>query len=82
MSTVNLIRQLHLSECFHEYVPSELKDFNCGYMEGRGAAKRWIISVEDNDTMYESFFEGQVIMLRCGMKMYHLGRQIVMRILE
>lgn len=57
-----------LVECFHEYVPSELEDFNCGYMEGRGAAKRWIVSVQDIDTMYESFFEGQDIMLWCDMK--------------
>ena len=37
-------------------------------MEGHGAAKRWIVSVEDIDTMYESFFEGQDIMLWCDMK--------------
>ena len=47
--------------CTASRAQSELEDFNCGYMEGCGAAKRWIVSVEDIDTMYESFFEGQDI---------------------
>ena len=60
--------KLALIESFPDHVPSHL-EFQIGYIEGRSShSKRWIISINDVDAMYEVYMDGDDITLWCDGK--------------
>ena len=60
--------KLALIESFPDHVPSHL-EFQIGYFEGRSShSKRWIISINDVDAMYEVYMDGDDITLWCDGK--------------
>ena len=47
-------------------VPDEDSGFSVGYFEGRHQTKRWVVTEEDLDVMYEKFTSGEIFLWCVG----------------
>ena len=59
--------KLKLMEDFTEFVPSDI-NFHVGYFEGKASAKKWIVSSEDCNAMYDAHWSGDQITIWCDAK--------------
>ena len=45
-----------------EALPDEDSDYSIGYFEGRDQTKRWIVSTEDLEVMYQLYNKGEIFL--------------------
>ena len=61
------VLKLKLMESFSDFVPSDV-NFHVGYFEGKASAKKWIVSSEDCNAMYDAHGPGDEITIWCDAK--------------
>ena len=58
------VHEIHSVLCaeLDEALPDEGSDYSIGYFEGRHQTKRWIVSTEDLEVMYQLYKKGEIFL--------------------